>query len=148
MESRGLRAILIVLAVTLVLFGGWPLVDPMGFYTFSGLELSDDAGLLSEVRGAGGIKSASRVRLRFSTQQTSTPASSTTPRCSASSLPGTLGRFGSVRRGDAALMVCERNQGGAAPVSTSASVMRMRFTLNSAVAGSHSSPSDDLVEIA
>jgi hypothetical protein len=30
-------------------------VDPAGFYTFSGLELPDDAGLLSEVRGAGGI---------------------------------------------------------------------------------------------
>ncbi|MPZ74687.1 MAG: DUF4345 domain-containing protein, partial [Nitriliruptorales bacterium] len=45
----------IVLALTLVIFGGWRLVDPIGFYTFSGLELSDDAGVLSEVRGAGGI---------------------------------------------------------------------------------------------
>ena len=54
-ESLGLKVILIVLALTLVIFGGWRLVDPIGFYTFSGLELSDDAGLLSEVRGAGGI---------------------------------------------------------------------------------------------
>jgi hypothetical protein len=54
-ESRVFKVILIVLALTLVFFGGWRLVDPLGFYTFSGLELSDDAGLLSEVRGAGGI---------------------------------------------------------------------------------------------
>jgi hypothetical protein len=54
-ESRGFKVILIVLALTLVIFGGWRLVDPIGFYAFSGLELSDDAGLLSEVRAAGGI---------------------------------------------------------------------------------------------
>ena len=54
-ESRGLKVILIVLALTLVIFGGWRLLDPTGFYTFSGLKLADDAGLLSEVRGAGGI---------------------------------------------------------------------------------------------
>jgi len=54
-ESRVLQVILIVLALTLVIFGGWRLLDPIGFYAFSGLELSDDAGLLSEVRGAGGI---------------------------------------------------------------------------------------------
>jgi hypothetical protein len=54
-ESRGFQVILIVLALTMVVFGGWRLIDPTGFYTFSGLELSNDAGLLSEVRGAGGI---------------------------------------------------------------------------------------------
>lgn len=54
-ESRVFKGILIVLGLTLVVFGGWRLLDPMGFYTFSGLELPDDAGLLSEVRGAGGI---------------------------------------------------------------------------------------------
>ncbi len=54
-ESRVFKMILIVLALTLVIFGGWRLLDPIGFYDFSGLELSDDAGLLSEVRGAGGI---------------------------------------------------------------------------------------------
>lgn len=54
-ESRGFQVILIVLALSLVIFGGWRLVDPIGFYAFSGLELSDDAGLLSEVRAAGGI---------------------------------------------------------------------------------------------
>jgi hypothetical protein len=54
-ESRVFKVILIVLALTLVVFGGWRLMAPIGFYTFSGLELSGDAGLLSEVRGAGGI---------------------------------------------------------------------------------------------
>ena len=54
-ESMVFKVILIVLALTLVVFGGWRLVDPIGFLTFNGLELSDDAGLLSEVRGAGGI---------------------------------------------------------------------------------------------
>jgi hypothetical protein len=53
--SRVFKAVLFVLALTLVVFGGWRLVDPVGFYTFSGLELPDDPGLLSEVRGAGGI---------------------------------------------------------------------------------------------
>jgi hypothetical protein len=54
-ESTVFKVILIVLALTLVVFGGWRLVDPNGFLTFSGLEMSDDAGLLSELRGAGGI---------------------------------------------------------------------------------------------
>jgi len=54
-KSKGFNVILIVLALTLVIFGGWRLVDPIGFYAFSGLDLPDDAGLLSEVRGAGGI---------------------------------------------------------------------------------------------
>jgi hypothetical protein len=54
-KSKGLKVILIVLAVTLFIFGGWRLVDPIGFYAFSGLDLADNAGLLSEVRGAGGI---------------------------------------------------------------------------------------------
>jgi hypothetical protein len=54
-ESRVFRAILIVLALVLVVFGGWRLVDPIGFYAFNGLALPDEAGLLSEVRGAGGV---------------------------------------------------------------------------------------------
>ena len=60
-ESRVFKGILIVLALTLVVFGGWRLVDPIGFYAFSGLELSDNAGLLSEVRAAGGIIMASGI---------------------------------------------------------------------------------------
>lgn len=58
-ESKGLNAILIVLGLTLVIFGGWRLFAPMGFYAFSGLELPNVAGLLSEVRAAGGIILAS-----------------------------------------------------------------------------------------
>ena len=54
-ESRTFKAILIVLALPLLFFGGWRLVAPIGFYTFLGLELPSTAGLLSEVRGAGGI---------------------------------------------------------------------------------------------
>lgn len=49
------KGILIVLSLTLVVFGGWRLVNPVGFLAFSGLNLSYEAGLLSEVRGAGGI---------------------------------------------------------------------------------------------
>ncbi len=54
-EARGFKVILIVLALTLVIFGAWRLLNPIGFYDFSGLELPDRAGLLSEVRGAGGV---------------------------------------------------------------------------------------------
>ena len=38
-----------------MIFGGWRLVNPIGFYAFTGLELPDEAGMLSEVRGAGGV---------------------------------------------------------------------------------------------
>lgn len=54
-ESRGLKGVLIALGLVLVMFGGWRLVAPIGFYTFSGLTLPDAAGLLSEVRGAGAL---------------------------------------------------------------------------------------------
>ena len=58
-KSRGFRIILIVLALTLVVFGGCRLVYTGGFYAFSGLEPPDHPGLLSEARGAGGIILAS-----------------------------------------------------------------------------------------
>lgn len=54
-RTRGFKAILIVLALPLLIFGAWRLIDPVGFYEFSGLALSDDAGPLSEVRAAGGV---------------------------------------------------------------------------------------------
>ncbi len=54
-ESKAFNIILIILAVILVVFGGWRLVSPLSFYTFSALVLPNEAGLLSEVRGAGGI---------------------------------------------------------------------------------------------
>ena len=54
-QSMIFKIILIILALTLLVFGGRRLVDPIGFLTFSGLKLSYDAGGLSEVRGTGGI---------------------------------------------------------------------------------------------
>jgi hypothetical protein len=54
-DSTSFKVILMVLALPLLIFGGWRLLDPIGFYTFNGLELSDNAGLLSGVRGAGGV---------------------------------------------------------------------------------------------
>ena len=54
-DSIVFKVILIILALILLVFGGWRLVDPIGFLTFSGLELSYEAGFLSELRGAGGI---------------------------------------------------------------------------------------------
>jgi hypothetical protein len=58
-ESRSLKAILIVLALPLLIFGAWRLFDPIGFYAFSGLVLSRNAGLMSGVRAAGAIIMAS-----------------------------------------------------------------------------------------
>lgn len=53
-QPRALKVILLVIALTLLIFGGWRLVDPSGFYAFSGLQPPDGAGSLSEVRAAGG----------------------------------------------------------------------------------------------
>ena len=60
-DARGLKVVLVVLGLILVIFGGWRLLDPIGFYTFSGLVLPDDAGQLSEVRGTGGIMMAAGI---------------------------------------------------------------------------------------
>jgi hypothetical protein len=54
-QSMAFKVILIVLSLILLIFGGWRLLDPAGFLTFSGLEMSYEAGYLSELRGAGGI---------------------------------------------------------------------------------------------
>lgn len=59
MRRATFTGILGVLALTLVVFGGWRLVDPVGFYTFSGLDLPDAPGLLSEVRAAGAVMAVS-----------------------------------------------------------------------------------------
>ena len=47
--------ILIALAFIAIVFGGWRLVAPVSFYAFNGLDLPRQPGLLSEVRGVGGI---------------------------------------------------------------------------------------------
>ena len=53
-NSKVLKGILILLGVNLVVLGSWRLLDPIGFFDFSGLLLSADAGLLNEARGTGG----------------------------------------------------------------------------------------------
>ena len=53
--GRTLQTILIALALIAIVFGGWRLLAPVSFYAFSGLDLPAQPGLLSEVRGAGGI---------------------------------------------------------------------------------------------
>ena len=53
-NSKVLKGILIVLGLLLTVIGLWRLFDPIAFFENSGLVLSNDAGLLSEARGAGG----------------------------------------------------------------------------------------------
>ena len=53
--GRTLQTILIALALIAIVFGGWRLLAPVSFYDFNGLDLPPQPGLLSEVRGAGGI---------------------------------------------------------------------------------------------
>jgi len=53
-NSKVLKGILILIGINLVVLGSWRLLDPIGFFDFSGLLLSADAGLLNEARGTGG----------------------------------------------------------------------------------------------
>ena len=53
-NSKVLKGILMVLGLILTVIGLWRLFDPITFFENSGLVLSNDAGLLSEARGAGG----------------------------------------------------------------------------------------------
>ena len=53
-NSKVLKGILIVLGLNLTVLGAWRVIDPIAFSAFSGLILSNDVGLLSEARGAGG----------------------------------------------------------------------------------------------
>ena len=53
-NSKVLKGILIVLGLLLTVIGLWRLFDPISFFENSGLVLSNEAGLLSEARGAGG----------------------------------------------------------------------------------------------
>ncbi len=54
-NSKVLKGILILLGLPLTVLGSWRLFDPITFFENSGLVLSDDAGLLSEARGTGGV---------------------------------------------------------------------------------------------
>ena len=53
-NSKVLKGILILLGLNLTVLGSWRVLDPIAFFEFSGLILSNDAGLLNEARGAGG----------------------------------------------------------------------------------------------
>ena len=53
-NSKVLKGILIVLGLVLTIIGLWRLFDPIAFFENSGLVLSNEAGLLSEARAAGG----------------------------------------------------------------------------------------------
>ena len=53
-NSKVLMGILILLGVSLTIMGSWRMIDPIGFYLYSGLVLSENAGLLNEARGTGG----------------------------------------------------------------------------------------------
>ena len=54
-NSKILKGILILLGLLLIILGSWRLFDPIGFFENSGLILSNEAGLLSEARGTGGV---------------------------------------------------------------------------------------------
>ena len=54
-NEKVLKIILIILGLPLSVLSLWRLLDPIGFFEFSGLLLSADTGLLSEARVTGGI---------------------------------------------------------------------------------------------
>jgi len=53
-DSKFLKGILILLGVFLTIMGFWRLIDPIAFFEYSGLILTNNAGLLNEARGTGG----------------------------------------------------------------------------------------------
>jgi len=53
-NSKVLKGIIILLGLNLTVLGSWRVIDPITFFEFSGLILSNDIGLLNEARAAGG----------------------------------------------------------------------------------------------
>ena len=53
-NSNVLKGILILLGLNLTVLGSWRVIDPIAFFEFNGMILSNDVGLLNEARGAGG----------------------------------------------------------------------------------------------
>ena len=53
-KSKVLKGILILLGLNLTVLGSWRVIDPIAFFEFSGMILSNDVGLLNEARGTGG----------------------------------------------------------------------------------------------
>ncbi len=54
-NSKILKGILILLGLILTVIGSWRLFNPIAFFDNSGLVLGNEAGLLSEARGTGGV---------------------------------------------------------------------------------------------
>ena len=54
-NSIALKVILFGLGILLTILGSWRLIDPITFFENSDLILSQDAGIMSEARGTGGI---------------------------------------------------------------------------------------------
>jgi len=54
-KFKVLKGILILLGLPLTVLGSLRLFDPIKFFEFSGLVLDNQAGLLSEARGTGGV---------------------------------------------------------------------------------------------
>jgi len=53
-DSKVLKGILILIGVQLTIMGLWRFINPIAFFEFSGLILSENAGLLNEARALGG----------------------------------------------------------------------------------------------
>jgi len=54
-NSIVLKAILLGLGLPLLVFGGWRVVDIVGFFGFNGIELGYNVSMLNETRAAGGM---------------------------------------------------------------------------------------------
>jgi hypothetical protein len=54
-NSIVLKAILLGLGIVLLVFGGWRVIDIVGFFAFNGIELGHDVSMLNEVRAGGGL---------------------------------------------------------------------------------------------
>ena len=53
-NSKVVKGLLILLGLNLTVLGSWRVIDPIAFFEFSGMILSNDVGLLNEARGTGG----------------------------------------------------------------------------------------------
>lgn len=53
-NSKVLKIILFILGASLIIMGSWRLINPISFFEYSGLILTNNAGLLNEARGTGG----------------------------------------------------------------------------------------------
>jgi len=54
-NSKVLKTILFLLGLALIVLGSWRLTMPVEFFAFSGIDLGNDASMLSEARATGGV---------------------------------------------------------------------------------------------